>query len=243
MLNAMLDKAEPFVSLKKGYLCQGMLVHPLLYVAERAFSGRAEVFEAAEKIHLLLERGADVGVRDEDGRSCIHLVLNSLMNADGLYDHCEIQLKDVLMRMVTFGADIDACDKRGESVPETACKVGYEELWLEIVAECGKDPEPVLHCLNNYYRKQNPGFGVFATGTPNTQSNRLSFSECNKQRRSPAFRADGKCDENYRTWRRKRNEWNDFLELVKEESDGEDDDIHSGKRDIYSTEHEVDWLR
>jgi hypothetical protein len=62
---------------------------------------------------------------------------------------------------------------------------------MEVLVEGGRDPELVLHCLNNYYREQNQSFDVFATVAPEPQSNKLSFAEYRRQCRSIAYRRMG----------------------------------------------------
>jgi hypothetical protein len=44
------------------------------------------------------------------------------------------------MRMISAGANIDACGALRESISEIACKVGFKGLWLLVLAESGYDP-------------------------------------------------------------------------------------------------------
>jgi hypothetical protein len=88
-----LDKGWPFIDLKEVSLRTRMLEHPLLYLADNAFRHKYHNFYSTKKIHLLLERGVDVSVHDQDGRSCIHLALNSLEITDVHVDHYEVYIR------------------------------------------------------------------------------------------------------------------------------------------------------
>ncbi|KAH0842540.1 hypothetical protein FOPE_07696 [Fonsecaea pedrosoi] len=55
------------------------------------------------------------------------------------------QLKDVLMLLVTAGADVFAVNRSGESVSDVAIKLGYSAEWKETLQECGYDVSNVLN--------------------------------------------------------------------------------------------------
>jgi hypothetical protein len=132
------------------------------------------------KIFLLLERGADVGARDRESRTCLHLIFSGLGKGTGLGSvfHAEMILKDILMSMVTAGADVNAIDFVGRSVSEVACLAGYEKLWMEVLGECGYDIAPVYESLNCFCESHtNPETEIFATTLWNIGPDKLTFAE------------------------------------------------------------------
>jgi hypothetical protein len=150
-------------------------------------------------------------------------------------------MKDALMCLVTAGADVYACDKFGESVSEAAYKGGFEDLWIEVLAECGYDPEPFLQCLDHHYRRKNPGLGAFARIVPKVRPTRFSFAEYGKQRKSlPDISQEERVDD-FEVYVNRLHELQDLLKQANEEPEDEDGDNDNGKIDIYSTEHGADW--
>jgi hypothetical protein len=235
----MLDKGEPFVSANTRLRC-GEECHPLLLAAHFASTFTALGFNTNEKINLLLERGADVMIRNKLEMNCLHLIFDSVRISNDIISSYEAEMKDTLMCLVTAGADVYACDKFGESVSEAACKGGFEDLWIVVLAECGYDPEPFLQCLDHHYRRKNPGLGAFARIVPQVRSTRLSFAEYGKQRKSLPVISQERVDD-FEVFANRLHKLQDLLKHAKEESEGEDDDNDNGKIDNYSTEHGADW--
>jgi hypothetical protein len=145
------------------------------------------------------------------------------------------------MCFVAAGADVDACDKLGNSVSKAACEADFERVWIEVLAECGYEPEPFLQYLSHHYRRENAGLGVFATTFPKVRSTRLSLAEyCDQRESLPIFNPlEG--TKYYEARIKRRDEWKEFLKLVEEESEDEDNDSYDGEADIYSTEHGAEW--
>lgn len=233
----MLDKGGPFISIDED--CEGQSA--LLHLIESAYPTFGDVFDTNEKIHLLLQRGANVQKRNQYGKNCILLAFEFWAICKPLYIYKFSHTKDILMCLVTVGADIDACDKRGRSTSQYACKTGYEQLWMEVLAECGYDPKPVLCCLEEYYRGKDAGFGVFASDTSIVRSTKLSFAEYSKQRRSLGIYTDAEYYSDYVVWRKGRKELEEYVKSVEEESDSEDWEVYSEESDIYIMEHGADW--
>src|ERR1700722_4318653 len=148
----MLDKGEPFVTANKS-LEPGGQETALLLVAIYTMVGSPLTPPLSEKVFLLLEREADVRARDQWGRNCLHMVFTGHRISNFHFSYITPEVKNTLICLVTAGADVDACDKRGKSVSEYACEANLEGLWVEVLAECGYDPEPFLQCLDHHYRR------------------------------------------------------------------------------------------
>lgn len=227
----MLDKGEPFVNSNIR----------LRWIVGRAPLLCAAFFCLTEKIYLLLKRGAEVRVRDKDKSNCLHLIFDSLLIGEySIFPYMD-ESKDALMCLVTAGADVDACNKSGESVSEAAFKASFEGLWIEVLAECGYDPEPFLRCLDHHYHRKNPGFGAFAAKVPKVRSARLSFAEYGKQRKPRRICSRGESLENFVGSHKRIQGIREFLKLIEEDSEDEDGDNYDGEVDIYSTEHGAEW--
>jgi hypothetical protein len=97
----------------------------------------------------------------------------------------EHEFKSILMSMVAAGADIYAEDKYGLTVSELACRFDHEEVWIEVLAQCGYDPRAgfSLHESYNYFRDF-VGMGVFSTVVPVIRPTKLSFPEYCEQQKS-----------------------------------------------------------
>jgi hypothetical protein len=136
-----------------------------------------------EKIFLLLQRGADIRITNHYGDTCLHIILGS-RHARWISDRCyREELKDILMCMVTAGADVFASNRKGETISQAACWNGHVDLWREVLGECGYDPGEVF-CPENCFdgEWEFPGMGVFSAMTSNARSTKLSFSEYGQQR-------------------------------------------------------------
>lgn len=144
-----------------------------------------------EKIFLFLQHGAEVHARSPDGLNCLHWVLTftSDLTKEKFRVYQEQELKDVLMCMVTSGVNVFASDNNGMTVSQVACGSGHEELWREVLSECGYDPDEVF-CLEddfNWWFEGNekfPGMSVFPAISPNVRPTKLSFKEYSQQRKS-----------------------------------------------------------
>lgn len=245
-MRIILDEGQPFIGLNQSTK-DVTDADPLQFLVGPNSFAYPSKFDYIHKLHLLLERGADVRTRDRWGRNCLHMIMENLYRHNsgnwdiipgvlsGLYD----ELKDALMSMVTAGADINASECLGRSVSHYACESHIEELWIEVLAECGYDPEPFISYMDNLYREEIPGCGIFPTLIPSVRSTKLSFKEYSKQRLLiPHLVHPQRCNgvsgilEQIK-W---KDEWDIFVESLEESSDSEDEDI-------YSVEHGEEWWK
>jgi len=94
-------------------------------------------------IRLLLMRGADIHARDNAGNTCLHLLVSSARNPNGLWE------RDSLMLLI-FGmhADVLAVNNRGKTVSELAYTPNSRDrkymlgnyrgdLWDTVLVACG----------------------------------------------------------------------------------------------------------
>jgi hypothetical protein len=186
-MKALLDLGQPYVSVNDT-VGSALNEPPLLSLARRYRCLSNMSFDLDEKVFLLLERGADISARDRSGDTCLSVVLQLLrdMTKDKFSAYQEEEFKDILMCMITAGADVYASDQGGMTVSQTACIFGQEELWREVLAECGYDPDEVFS-IENEFRPMGfqscPGERVFSTVAPYVRPTKLSFKEYSEQRK------------------------------------------------------------
>lgn len=139
-LKAFLNLGSPFISPNStGAIQAGPLEkYPLLVLSVMHRAGTAEAFETAEKVALLLSRGADVNQRDASGNTCLHIVMDYSPLALEIHD-CERQneLRDILTLMVTAGADICALNDEKQTPSDIAHRFGHHHVWTEVLDTCG----------------------------------------------------------------------------------------------------------
>jgi hypothetical protein len=95
------------------------------------------------------------------------------------------EVYDILMILITAGADVYAVNNNGKTVSDIAFETGYEYFWKKILEECGYDAESV------FASRKEP------SGHPNAQHKetsppqrcKLSFKEY-YQRRIPLSRVE-----------------------------------------------------
>jgi hypothetical protein len=186
-VKALLDLGQPYVSANALIGSSSNKKPPLIYLAIQYGSSLYESPGVHEKIFLLLERGADTASCSKFGESCLQLVLSLKITKTVFSAYQEDEFKDILMCIVTAGGDVYAANKRGTTVSKTACQRGHEELWREVLAECGYNPDEVFSLEDDFghsYFREHHGMGVFAAATPNVRSTKLSFKEYGQQRKS-----------------------------------------------------------
>jgi hypothetical protein len=137
---------------------------PLCYLADSFRMGISTTFQAPEKFAFLLNKGADVYFQDENGNTCLHLVLTydkicaSQLTGSGVYN--EQEFKTILMAMIAAGADIEAFNNFGQTPSDVACLYDHEEIWIQVLAACGYDPWEVFSLENEWLRRYS-GTNIF----------------------------------------------------------------------------------
>ena len=105
-----------------------------------------------DKVGLLLTRGANVKARNDLGETCLHLVLfkpfhhdrDFLCDNESHLRRHQYRTKDIVILMITAGADVCAVDEYGQSVSDVAIRSGQQTLWIEALKYCGIDIKDVL---------------------------------------------------------------------------------------------------
>ncbi|MCJ1461879.1 hypothetical protein MMC07_000478 [Pseudocyphellaria aurata] len=139
-LKAFLDLGSPFIGPNSTGQAQAdpLDTYPLLVLSVMHRAGTAEAFETAEKIALLLARGAHVNQKDSSGNICLHVVMDYsplALQTNNLERQNE--LRDILMLMVTAGADICAVNDEKQTVSDIAHRFGHYQIWTEVLDTCG----------------------------------------------------------------------------------------------------------
>lgn len=155
-MKSLLDLGEPFISLEStdGDSPEAMI--PLLLLANIHTQVGGLRNRAPEKIALLLSRGANAKARNPIGETCLHAVLEHQhyynerycrycwCNNRGtlLYLH---NTKDILILMISAGADVCAIDEQGRSVSDIArIHPRLQKVWTQALKYCGIDIRDVV---------------------------------------------------------------------------------------------------
>ena len=96
-----------------------------------------------DKMALLLSRGADVKARNSRGETCLHRVLLRYDSVDDIFCH-RSRTRDIMVLLITAGADVCAIDQKGYSVSDLAIRSGHLDIWTEALKYCGIDIKDVL---------------------------------------------------------------------------------------------------
>lgn len=181
--------------------------------------------------------------------TCLHHVMNHprsrdtsrFIFQDPVTLHSDGELKDILMLLVSAGADVYAVNDLGESPSDIAWRNDHEREWREALEECGYDPDEVdLHeeeeatCWTS---------GIDAS-TIKVQPEHLSFSEYLEIRKVMMNRfveisefsgpetseppGDDKAGSDAEVWDEDEN-W------PIEDEDPRKDDVPAGMREIYAS--------
>jgi hypothetical protein len=159
----------------------------------------ADVFQIPSKVALLLSRGADPTLHDRFGNSLIQRTLLSGKRSstfDGLVtaDFNE-ELKDILMLLITAGADVLAVNDGGHCASDIAVRYGNRSEWEEALQECGYDLKEVLKCRHRENEGQSTAID-FTTSAVNHSL--LTLSEYLEIRKSRQLHLEVAPEENYK---------------------------------------------
>ena len=89
------------------------------------------------KLQILLDHGADIDGRDDEGRTCLHTVLHNFTMISFP------SVMKVLTYLIRMGADVHAVDNKGVSVTEHAHLRRVGRKWEEALKECELDVQEV----------------------------------------------------------------------------------------------------
>jgi hypothetical protein len=156
-------------------------------------------FQIPSKVALLLSRVADPTLRDRFGDGLIHSALESgkiSSTFDGLVTaDFNQELKDILMLLITAGADVLAVNDDGDCASDIAVRYGNRSEWEEALQECGYDLKDVLKCGHGENRGQSTAVD-FTTSVVNHSL--LTFSEYLEIRKSRQLHLEVAPGESYK---------------------------------------------
>lgn len=95
------------------------------------------------KLVYLLSRGVSVRARDQDGNSCLQHLFERCHRVgrrrfpDSLGDPKKDYLKDIIILLITGGADVYAVNDQGTSVSQSACQFQVQDEWAQSLRDCG----------------------------------------------------------------------------------------------------------
>lgn len=186
-LKAFLNLGSPIIGPNSTGATQAgpLETYPLLVLSVMHRAGTAEAFETAEKISLLA-RGAHVNQKDSSGNICLHIVMDYsplALQTNNLERQNE--LRDILMLMVTAGADIYAVNDEKQTVSDIAHRFGRYKIQTDILDTCGFGHQTV-------HRAHKADYG-WSSAVDQAESRRraeytllLSFSDYLEQRKLDA---------------------------------------------------------
>lgn len=139
-MKAFLNLGSPFIGPNSTGATQAdpRQKYPLLVLCVTHRAGSVKAFETAEKIALLLTRGADVNQRDSSGNTCLHIVMDYSPLALRINNlERQNELRDILTLIVTSGADICATNNAKQTVLDIVNHFGHYKIWTEVLDTCG----------------------------------------------------------------------------------------------------------
>ena len=151
-MKALIDLGEPFTSLEStGDNNPHGTIPLLLLVSVHSWIDSANC-QTGDKIALILSRGANAKARDSQGETCLHLVFSKHHHHSERGCWCEneagqhyfSETKDIVIMMISAGADVCAIDEQGKSVSDAAINSGLRQIWIEALKCCGIDIKDVL---------------------------------------------------------------------------------------------------
>ena len=116
---------------------------PLQILAYDQFMQWRTNFRIFEKMALLLSRGADVNARNSRGETCLHRLLPRHYHGDDRF-WPRSGTRDIMILLITAGADVCAVDQKGCSISDLAIRSGHLDIWTEALKYCGIDIKDVL---------------------------------------------------------------------------------------------------
>ena len=189
-VKALVDLGEPFISLEATVTNDRQGRTPLLLLADDHAEQWGGSYQIPGKIALLLSRGVKVNARDSSGGSCLHLVSRHIHWESRCPCGDEIRwwrhlsmTKDILIMMISAGADVCAIDEDGESVSDVALCSGLEMLWTDALKYCGIDIKDVL-ARSNFNPAYSTAVDSRYSGPSELVTSKISLTEYLERRKA-----------------------------------------------------------
>lgn len=129
----------------RNYILQMLAKH---FVYRRTAMGKKFCDNVIRKIQILHSYGVEIGSKDNEGRGCLHTLLDRYWYQFGKRDIGKLEVNartviGILSYLIGTGADIYAVDKYGWSVTELAHFNRLGRLWEIALGYCGLDIQQV----------------------------------------------------------------------------------------------------
>jgi hypothetical protein len=101
------------------------------------------------KVCNLLDRGASASATDDNGESCLHLLLSCDYQSDEDRDlfgdgDDKYYLEGALIELINAGADVHAVNHQGKTVSDVAREYNNGEFWKAALEQCGYNADEVM---------------------------------------------------------------------------------------------------
>ncbi|KAK5098696.1 hypothetical protein LTS08_006074 [Lithohypha guttulata] len=148
-LRVMLDHGHPFFSPNVIYTSGEA---PLLRLATHHRHRPSKAYQIPDKVALLLSRGAAADICGSEGDTCLHLCMqyrteeyaSGRIFQNKIDKECDGELLDILMLLITAGANVQARNDYGLSPSDMAYEWGHEREWIRALKDCGYDLRSVI---------------------------------------------------------------------------------------------------
>lgn len=147
-VRALLDHGAPFVS-PDAVMDRDLA--PLIELAEAHTIALSSIYQIPDKFALLLQRGANPRCHDQSGDTCLHFAMRYHLSdrefgrvyQNPVHPDYDGELKDILMLLLTAGADVYARNDMGTSPSDIAWQYNHWREWTDALKECGYDIDEV----------------------------------------------------------------------------------------------------
>ena len=235
-LKALIDIGEPFISLESTGDNNTTATIPLHVLAHCHCMGWGENCQTPDKIVLLLSRGANVEARNHRGETSLHVGFSNPFiheHPGWWYDEDQpylLEIIDILILMISAGADVCAIDDQGRSVSDAALDSGQQVAWTKALKYCGIDINDVL-ARSNVDPARSTALSSPYNKRPNSVTSKISLAEY-LERRKPCVIGE--------PWRNDHREYSSSEDDDSENEDYEDDESEFGDWDDDSENQDHD---
>ena len=221
-LKALIDLGKPFISLESFDDSNPYESVPLLLLVRLHSEYWDANLQMLDKTELLLTRGANVKARNSRGQTCLHLAFLGHIHSSLCWCKIEFRLwvhryrtTDLVILLITAGADVCAVDGEGESVSDVAIRSGQQALWTHALKCCGIDIKDVL-ARPNFDPAHSTALSTQYTQPPRSVTSKRSFEEHLERRKAIRYPSE--------------REFSDLPSLLglSEDDDSGDEDSNSG---------------